>query len=35
MNAGISRPETLMLEATSVFPAYLDGIRASPAQFST
>ena len=31
MNAGLSRPETLLREAATVFPVYLDGIRATPA----
>lgn len=35
MHAGIGRPEMLLREAAAVFPAYLDGIRAVPAPFST
>ncbi len=30
MNAGLSRPETLLREATTAFPVYLDGIRSFP-----
>lgn len=35
MNVGISRPETLLREAATVFPAYLDGIRTPVAPFPT
>lgn len=33
MNVGIGRPETLLREAATVFPAYLDGIRTPVAPF--